>query len=72
MKPALKEVTAPQPIQVLFAFERETKGAVRYQECDSNKNPKDIAAGAVVGTLYLRKSALGEIPMSLTLQIIPD
>lgn len=42
-------------IKLQFAFERETKGAVRYQELDVNGS---VAANYAIGTLYLRKSAI--------------
>lgn len=59
-------------ISVKLQFERETKGAVRFQEVDDAGNPKDIAAGAVIGTLYLRKSGINGIPKGLTVNIIPE
>jgi hypothetical protein len=37
-----------------FAFEKETKGAVRYQEVGEDGAP---AFAPQVGTLYIRKSA---------------
>lgn len=51
-----------------FVFERETPGAVRFQEVDSNgKALKRDDEGMCIGTLYLRKSALkGKIPQVLT------
>jgi hypothetical protein len=51
-----------------FAFEKETKGAVRYQEVSDDGEP---AFAAQVGTLYIRKSALpgGKIPKALTVTI---
>lgn len=55
-----------------FILERETKGAVRYMETvDSVSDvPKDIASGAVIGTLYIRKSALaGKIPTRIKVTI---
>ena len=44
-----------------FAFEKETKGAVRYQEIGEDCAP---AFAPQVGTLYIRKSAMpgGKIP----------
>ena len=55
---------------VRFKLERETKGAVRYEEVDKSGNKKAIADGATVGTLYLRKSSVGDaIPKSLTVTI---
>lgn len=47
-------------LTITFALERETKGALRYQEVDpADGRPIDLANGAKVGTLYIRKSALG-------------
>lgn len=58
-------------IVLKFKLERETKGAVRYQETDNNGNELDIANGAKVGTLYLRKTALsGVIPANLQVTIV--
>ncbi len=55
---------------VTFSFEKETKGAVRYQETDENNLPVNIEGGAKIGTLYVRKSALnGEIPQKLTVTL---
>lgn len=45
-------------MKVLFDFEYETKGAVRYQEIDADGNPLKIGKGASIGTLYIRKEAL--------------
>ena len=49
-----------------FAFEKETKGAVRYQEVGEDGAP---AFAPQVGTLYVRKSAMpgGKIPKTLSL-----
>jgi hypothetical protein len=47
-----------------FQFERETKGAVRFQEL--------VPSGqeGVINTLYLRKTALnGQVPQSITVNI---
>lgn len=50
-------------VEATFTLERETKGALRYQEQDPEDNPK-------IGTLYIRKSALkGERPRTLYVQI---
>jgi hypothetical protein len=45
-------VTTNKKIEVFFTLERETKGALRYQE-------EGVAPGkeANVGTLYIRKAA---------------
>lgn len=49
-------------IKVRFAFERSTKGAHRYQEIDAKGNVIDKLEDTVIGTLYIRKSALGDTP----------
>ena len=51
-----------------FAFEKETKGAVRYQEVGEDGAP---AFAPQVGTLYVRKSAMpsGKIPKTLVVTI---
>jgi hypothetical protein len=51
-----------------FAFEKETKGAVRYQEVGEDGAP---AFAPQVGTLYIRKSAMpgGKIPKTLIVTI---
>ena len=51
-----------------FALEKETKGAVRYQEVGDDGAP---AFAPQVGTLYVRKSAMsgGKIPKLLTVTI---
>jgi hypothetical protein len=47
-----------------FAFEKETKGAVRYQEVGDDGAP---AFAPQVGSLYVRKTAMpgGKIPKIL-------
>lgn len=42
---------------VRFILERETKGALRYQEVDEHGHAIDGADVYTVGTLYLRKHA---------------
>ena len=50
-----------------FAFEKETKGAVRYQEVSDDGTP---AFAPQVGSLYVRKSAMGgKISKVLTVTI---
>ncbi len=50
-----------------FAFEKETKGAVRYKEVDAEG--KD-AFDAKIGTVYVRKSALpGKIVQKFTMTL---
>jgi hypothetical protein len=49
-------------ITAKFMFERETKGAIRYQEIDAAGEPLKQDQ-AQIGTLYVRKTALnGEKP----------
>ncbi len=43
-------------MQVRFKLEKETKGALRYQEVDERGEPIE-QAWAKIGTLYIRKSA---------------
>jgi hypothetical protein len=43
-------------IEVRFKLEKETKGALRYQEVD-DKGEVIEQAWAKIGTLYMRKSA---------------
>jgi hypothetical protein len=51
-----------------FAFEKETKGAVRFMEVGDDGK---AAFSPVVGSLYVRKSAMpgGKIPQALTVTI---
>ena len=52
-------------LKVNFAFERETKGAVRFQEQDVKDGDEPV-----IGTLYLRKKHLGgSVPKNLTVTI---
>jgi hypothetical protein len=44
-------------ITAYFVIDRETKGALRFQEVNSEGQQVDITE-ASIGTLYLRKSAL--------------
>jgi hypothetical protein len=49
-----------------FTISKETKGAIQYKEDGASSN-----AEAVVGTLYVRKSALeGKVPSTLTVTIV--
>lgn len=47
-------------IKVKFVHERSTKGAHRYQEVDKDGKTLTTSDDAVVGSLYLRKSKIGE------------
>ena len=54
-------------INLRFAFEKETKGAVRFQEIGEDGKPGFAPS---IGTLYIRKSALPDgIPQTLTVTI---
>jgi hypothetical protein len=50
-------MTKGETINVTFKFERETKGAVRYQELNAKGEPVS-GDDAYVGTLYFRKAKL--------------
>lgn len=47
-------------IKVSFKLDRSTKGAHRFQEVDSKGEDLDIASGAAVGNMYIRKDKIGE------------
>ena len=52
-----------------FKFEKETPGAVRYQETNEQGVAlKSDMDGATMGTMYLRKQALGAgvVPQAIT------
>ena len=54
---------------LMFKLEKETKGALRYQEVEQDGRP--VAVGSwVIGTLYIRKAALnGQFPPNLTVTV---
>lgn len=63
-------MTGNSTTTVNFSLEKETKGALRYQETDGNGQPVKIEGGAKIGTLYIRKSALnGEMPAKLIVTV---
>jgi hypothetical protein len=51
-------VTTEQKTVVLFAYEKDTPGTYRYREVDANGITRTIATGAVIGPLYIRKTAM--------------
>jgi len=57
-------------MELVFVFQKETKGAVQYKECDSSANHKTIA-DSIIGTLYVRKSAIKtkSIPMRIRVNV---
>lgn len=58
-------------MNVNFRLEKTTPGALRFQEVDEHGTPLKIGAGAVIGTLYVRKTAFanGEEPKSLAIAV---
>lgn len=57
-------------IEVQFKLEKQTPGAVRYMEVDGGGVKRDIAGGASIGILYIRKTAItGDIPQNLKVTI---
>lgn len=57
-------------IKATFKLDRETKGAVRYQEVDANGQPENVYHS--VGTLYVRKTAFAKgqpIPQTVSVTI---
>ena len=57
--------------EINFEKERETKGAVRYQELDKSGAPAAIGDGAIIGTIYIRKAAFrdGEFPPAIQITL---
>ncbi len=49
-------------LQLVFEYEKSTKGAHRYREVDDDGKEIQIV-DSVIGVLYVRKSALGETPI---------
>lgn len=54
-----------------FKLRNETKGALRYEEMDERGLPRiKDENGQVIGSLYLRKSAMnGNVPQRLQVKI---
>lgn len=58
-------------MKVSMTLERETKGAVRYQEVNHKGEPVQMSH-AVLGTMYIRKSGfedLGYYPIDIEVDI---
>lgn len=54
---------------VRFTLERETKGAIRYQEVTEAGDVATVDQ-QLIGTLYLRKSGVGrEVPASVEVTV---
>jgi hypothetical protein len=62
-------VTTEEKTVVLFAYEKETPGTYRYREVDANGVTKTIVSGAVIGPLYLRKTAMPDKLTNLKIEI---
>ncbi len=54
---------------VTMAYEKSTKGAHRFQEVDDEGTVKEFR-DCVIGTLYVRKTAMGLAPPLLTVTIL--
>jgi hypothetical protein len=56
---------------VTMRLEKETKGAVKYQEIDDSGAPVTTSnERCAIGTLYVRKTALnGEIPQQIKVSL---
>jgi hypothetical protein len=57
-------------IKATFKLDRETKGAVRYQEVDAHGNPETVYHA--IGTLYVRKTAFPKgtaVPAEVTVTV---
>jgi hypothetical protein len=52
----MKTTETKPVITATFLLERETKGALRYQEIDDKDQPLETV-WAKIGTLYIRKTA---------------
>lgn len=53
-----------------FRFKNATPGALRYEQVNEKGEVYSIANGALIGTLYLRKSAMGSSePKTLTVPV---
>ncbi len=67
-----KKKNNPATVTLHFALERDTKNFRRYMEVDAQGNEIDKAEAAV-GTLYLRRGALGDdTPDKVVVVIRPE
>ena len=56
-------------MKLIFAYEKETPGAVQYKEVDDKGQRRPIFE-ATIGTLYVRKSAIkGLIPRTVNVEV---
>jgi hypothetical protein len=58
--------------EVNMILDRETKGALRYQEVNGEGAALEIGAGAKIGTLYIRKDAFkaGTAPKAVAVTVL--
>lgn len=60
---------AKNSAKVSFTKEKETKGAVKYQELDAKGQPVQ-GGDYVIGNLYIRKTAFnGSFPEKITVDV---
>jgi hypothetical protein len=67
-----KKATATEAstVNVTMTLEKETPGAIRYQEVDAKGGVVTMAEGAKIGTLYMRKVAFGKaVPKSISVTV---
>lgn len=69
--PAKKsEPVGQSSVEVTMTLEKETPGAIRYQEVDAKGGVVTMAEGAKIGTLYMRKVAFGKaVPKSISVTV---
>ena len=57
-------------VTATFTLEKPTKGALRYQETQTDGSKITIGDGAKIGVLYIRKSALdGDQPQNIKVEV---
>jgi hypothetical protein len=67
-----KKATATEAstVNVTMTLEKETPGAIRYQEVDAKGGVVTMQEGAKIGTLYMRKVAFGKaVPKSISVTV---
>lgn len=63
--------TDPPLVTAHFMYEKTTPGTNRYMEVDVQGNKLTPNDGAIIGTLYIRKTA-GDLPKRFHVDIYPD
>jgi hypothetical protein len=64
-----KQQVKSNGFSINMLLEKETPGALRYAEVNSEGQKVDANSGAKIGTLYIRKSALEVAPKAITVQL---